>query len=72
MLESYNGTKASEWLQLYRGIFTGLGAKTTNIEQCIEDGETTLETFKKSFDAFENREVSKARIIFLTDTGNTE
>ena len=56
-MASFNGTTDVEWLQLYHGIFIGLGAKSTNIEQCVEDGETTVSTFEQSFDAFENREV---------------
>ena len=54
---TYNYTRAPEWVQLYEGIALGLGNLNTNITACVDDGNTTVETFRASFTAFENREI---------------
>lgn len=53
----FNSTTALEWEQLYVGIARGLGSINTNITACVEDGNITVETFRQSFIAFENREI---------------
>ncbi len=47
----------AEWVALFDGISRGLGGFNTNITACVEDGEHTLDTFKASFDAFEDRKI---------------
>ncbi|XP_006824092.2 uncharacterized protein LOC102804574, partial [Saccoglossus kowalevskii] len=55
-VEYYNGSSEAEWRQLYKGLAVGLGTKNTNLVECVEDGDLTIQTFKESFIAFENRE----------------
>ena len=52
-----NGTSDAEWVQLYKGIASGLGKEIPNFSKCVKDGNKTVVTFKKAFDAFENRKV---------------
>ncbi|XP_077992289.1 uncharacterized protein LOC144446407 [Glandiceps talaboti] len=52
-----NGSREATWIQLYKGLAVGLGTKNTNLVECVEDGNKTVETFIQSFEAFENREV---------------
>lgn len=47
----------AEWAALFDGISRGLGGFNTNITECADDGEHTVETFKASFDAFEDRKI---------------
>ena len=46
-----------EWVQVYTGLALGLGNLNTNITECVEDGNITVEQFKAAFDAFENRKI---------------
>ena len=39
------------------GIARGLGSVNTNITACVTDGNKTVDTFRQSFIAFENREI---------------
>lgn len=58
-LAATNGTKDKEWIQVYRGIATGLGKESFNFEKCVEDGNHTVELFKESFAAFKNKDIFK-------------
>ena len=58
-LAATNGTKDKEWIQVYRGIATGLGKRGFNFEKCVEDGNHTVELFKESFAAFQNNDIFK-------------
>ena len=51
------GTTDLEWVQIYKGIARGLGGINDNITECVEDGNRTIETFRDSFIAFENRHI---------------
>lgn len=53
----YGAPLKAEWVSLFDGISRGLGGFNTNVTKCANDGEHTLETFKASFDAFENRKI---------------
>ncbi|XP_071949051.1 uncharacterized protein [Antedon mediterranea] len=55
----YNMSKAKPWMQVYQGLFYGLGSKNKNIDKCVKDGEKTVDKFKACFEAFEDREVFK-------------
>ncbi len=46
-----------DWVSLYEGLARGLGGFNTNVTKCAYDGEHTLESFKASFAAFENRKI---------------
>ena len=46
-----------EWVSFFDGLSRGLGGFNTNVSLCADDGEHTLETFKASFDAFEDRKI---------------
>lgn len=46
-----------EWVQLYRGINSGLGNLKTNLTNCVKDGNATVAKFKASFQAFADRKV---------------
>ena len=50
-----------EWVQLYRGIDTGLGKLNINITKCVKDGDATVTKFKASFQAFEDRKVFEGK-----------
>ena len=56
-VEYYNGSHEEAWVQVYRGIFLGLGSKNTNFKECVEDGNKTVAAFRKSFKAFEEGQV---------------
>lgn len=58
-LAATNGTKDKEWIQVYRGIATGLGKESFNFEKCVEDGNHTVELFKESFAAFQKNDIFK-------------
>ncbi|XP_038070839.1 uncharacterized protein LOC119739825 [Patiria miniata] len=58
-VEYNHGNQDEPWVQVFRGIFHGLGAKTTNFKQCVQDGNKTVATFRESFEAFGNKEVFK-------------
>ncbi len=56
-MEYYNGSQEEEWVQVFRGIYQGLGDKDTDFKECVEDGNKTVAAFKKSFQAFEDGQV---------------
>ena len=49
---THGATSDPEWVQVYRGIARGLGSINTNITQCVEDGNRTVETFRAAFESF--------------------
>uniref|UniRef100_A0A1X7SEF0 Uncharacterized protein n=1 Tax=Amphimedon queenslandica TaxID=400682 RepID=A0A1X7SEF0_AMPQE len=49
----------AEWVLLYQGIARGLGNLDTNITACVKDGNNTIDAFKESFKAFEDRQIIK-------------
>ena len=52
------GTPYREKLvDMFDGISRGLGGFNTNVTQCVDDGERTVDTFKASFEAFEERNI---------------
>ncbi|XP_800047.3 uncharacterized protein LOC579608 [Strongylocentrotus purpuratus] len=53
----YNESQESDLLQLYQGIFTGLGAFNKGIGECVNDSLLTVEKFQAAFDAFENAQI---------------
>lgn len=52
-----SGPTDKEWVQVYKGIAAGLGKYNISFETCAEDGEQTVEAFKKAFEAFDNKEI---------------
>ena len=52
-----------DWVQVYEGIARGLGNLSTNLTACVKDGNATVEKFKESFKAFEDREIIKGVVI---------
>ncbi|XP_071476764.1 uncharacterized protein [Diadema antillarum] len=46
-------SQESEAVQLFRGIYKGLGVTNDNIQECVKEGELTIDTFRQSFVAFE-------------------
>ena len=54
-----------EWVQVYTGIARGLGNLNSNITECVEDGNITVETFRAAFDDFENRKIYDGRYIII-------
>lgn len=42
---------------MFRGIAAGLGKYNVSFETCVEDGEQTVEAFKKAFEMFDNKEI---------------
>ncbi|XP_072177534.1 uncharacterized protein [Diadema setosum] len=48
-----NQSQESEAVQLFRGIYKGLGVTNDNIQECVKEGELTIDTFLRSFEAFE-------------------
>ncbi|XP_033633274.1 uncharacterized protein LOC117294846 [Asterias rubens] len=65
-VEYYNGSHEEAWVQVYRGIFLGLGSKNTNFKECVEDGNKTVAAFRKSFKAFEEGQLYKGLQLFGT------
>lgn len=53
------GTSGAEWLQVFRGIFTGFQLKDINVETCVKDAEHVVDNFQQAFVAFEDREIYK-------------
>lgn len=51
------GSTEPEWVQVFRGIFSGLGIKDLDIETCVKDAEHIPDAFKKAFVAFEDRAI---------------
>ena len=60
-VEIYNATKDQDWVQVYKGIARGLGNLRTNLTACVKDGNHTIDVFKESFKAFEDRAVVKGK-----------
>lgn len=54
-----------EWVQIFRGIFTGLNLVNVSIETCVKDAENIRDYFEKAFQQFEDRFVYTG----LTDLG---
>lgn len=52
-----SGPTDKTWLQVFRGIAAGLGKYNVSFETCVEDGEQTVEAFKKAFEMFDNKEI---------------
>lgn len=52
-----SGSQDKEWVQVYKGIAAGLGKYNVSFETCVEDGDQTVEMFKKAFEAFDNKEI---------------
>lgn len=52
-----SSTKDKEWVQVYKGIFTGLHLVNVSIETCVKDGEIIALYFEKAFEQFEDRAV---------------
>lgn len=65
-LTVFNATTDKEWVQVYRGIATGLGKEDVNIEKYVEDGKHTVAMFEKSFAAFQNNDVFGGLELFGT------
>ena len=61
----YNESQESDLLQLYQGIFTGLGAFNKGIGECVNDSLLTVEKFQAAFDAFENAQVMTVTSSFI-------
>ncbi|XP_033098846.1 uncharacterized protein LOC117102599 isoform X2 [Anneissia japonica] len=55
----FNMSHEEAWVQLYRGLFYGLGSKNVNFDKCVEEGNATVAKFEESFEAFEDREIFK-------------
>lgn len=47
------------WVQVYRGLFEGMGLPNVSVEQCVHDAETVEKEFQLAFDAFEDRAIYK-------------
>lgn len=52
-----SGSTEKEWVQVYKGIAAGLGKYNVSFETCVEDGEQTVEAFKKAFELFDNKQI---------------
>lgn len=61
-VEVYNTTTDVEWVQVYKGISRGLNNLATNLTACVKDGDHTIEAFRESFKAFEDREIFKGEL----------
>ena len=46
-----------DWVSVFDGLSLGLGGFNTNISKCESDGEQTVDKFKASFTAFEDRKI---------------
>ena len=71
----YNESRESEKMQLYRGIYTGLGVPTDNIAACINETLETVQTFEECFHAFKMGKVITNYIVpsvFGTSTPSLE
>lgn len=51
------GSSEAEWIQIFRGIFTGLDMKGLDVESCVKDAENVPQAFREAFTAFEDREI---------------
>ena len=51
---------------LYQGIARGLNNLATNITACVKDGNHTVQAFKDSFKAFEDRQVIEGNYEMYT------
>ena len=58
-LEVTKGPSDVKWVQVFRGLFTGLHLKNVSVETCVKDAEKTVDYFEKAFAAFEDREIYK-------------
>ena len=65
-VEVYNATTEQDWVQFYRGIGRGLGNLATNLTACVKDGEATVEKFRESFKAFEDRKIIDGESFLFT------
>lgn len=61
-VEVYNTTTDVEWVQVYKGIARGLNNLATNLTACVKDGDHTIDAFRESFKAFDNREIFKGEL----------
>ncbi|XP_063964050.1 uncharacterized protein LOC129273704 [Lytechinus pictus] len=62
----YNESHDSELLQLYQGVFTGLGVFNKGIAECVNDSLLTVDKFQAAFDAFESAEVYEGLTLLGT------
>ena len=65
------GSSDKDWVQVFRGIFTGLQIKNLSVKACVKEAETMVQTFKQAFDAFENREIYKGLHLLGFALGDT-
>ena len=52
-----SSTKDKEWVQIYKGIFTGLRLANVSVETCVKDGANIALYFEKAFEQFEDHAV---------------
>lgn len=57
-------TEDSEWVQIFKGIFTGLNITAVDVESCVKDAEDIPVKFHDSFQAFKDRSVFKGLSLF--------
>ena len=58
-----------KWVQVFRGIFTGLQLTNVSVQTCVKDAEQTVAAFEKAFDAFEDRAIFKGMNLMGTGLG---
>ncbi|XP_071478815.1 uncharacterized protein [Diadema antillarum] len=57
-------SQESETMQLFRGIYKGLGVTNDSIQACVKEGELTIETFRQSFEAFAKEQIITGLHLF--------
>eukprot|EP00794_Sanderia_malayensis_P020371 gene20371-22380_t len=64
------GPSDVDWVQVFRGLFTGFQLKNISVETCVKDGEGIADHFQQAFVAFEDREIYKGLHLMGYGLGN--